>query len=174
MARKNTSQGTPATAALAAAGVPFTLHQYNHDPSAASYGLEAAEVLGIDPARIFKTLMVEIDGRLAVGVVPVSGSLDLKAIAAALGSKKAAMANPAAAERRTGYVLGGISPLGQRLSSPTVIDDSALALDTILVSGGRRGLDIELAPGDLVLLTKAITARISTGTPRQVPSPAQG
>jgi Cys-tRNA(Pro)/Cys-tRNA(Cys) deacylase len=166
MARKNTSQGTPATAALAAAGVSFTLHPYNHDPSAASYGLEAAEVLGIDPARVFKTLMVEIDGRLAVGVVPVSGSLDLKAIAAALGSKKAAMANPAAAERRTGYVLGGISPLGQRLPSPTVIDDTALGLDTILVSGGRRGLDIELAPGDLVLLTKAITAPISTVSPR--------
>jgi Cys-tRNA(Pro)/Cys-tRNA(Cys) deacylase len=166
MARKNTSQGTPATAALAAAGVSFTLHPYNHDPSAASYGLEAAGVLGIDPARVFKTLMVEIDGRLAVGVVPVNGSLDLKAIAAALGSKKAAMANPAAAERRTGYVLGGISPLGQRLPSPTVIDDSALGLDTILVSGGRRGLDIELAPGDLVLLTKAITAPISTVSPR--------
>lgn len=166
MARKNTSQGTPATAALAAAGVSFTLHPYNHDPSAASYGLEAAEVLGIDPARVFKTLMVEIDGRLAVGVVPVSGSLDLKAIAAALGSKKAAMANPAAAERRTGYVLGGISPLGQRLPSPTVIDDSALGQDTILVSGGRRGLDIELAPGDLVLLTKAITAPISSVSPR--------
>ncbi|MFJ5696123.1 Cys-tRNA(Pro) deacylase [Arthrobacter sp. NPDC093125] len=166
MARKNTSQGTPATAALAAAGVSFTLHPYNHDPSAASYGLEAAEVLGIDPARVFKTLMVEIDGRLAVGVVPVSGSLDLKAIAAALGSKKAAMANPAAAERRTGYVLGGISPLGQRLPSPTVIDDSALGQDTILVSGGRRGLDIEVAPGDLVLLTKAITAPISSVSPR--------
>ncbi|MCC2659671.1 MAG: aminoacyl-tRNA deacylase [Arthrobacter sp.] len=166
MARKNTSQGTPATAALAAAGVPFTLHPYSHDPSAPSYGLEAAQVLGIDPARVFKTLMVEIDGRLAVGVVPVSGSLDLKAIAAALGSKKAAMANPVAAERRTGYVLGGISPLGQRLPSPTVIDDTALGLDTILVSGGRRGLDIELAPGDLVLLTKAITAPISTVSPR--------
>jgi len=166
MARKNTSQGTPATAALAAAGVPFTLHPYSHDPSAPSYGLEAAQVLGIDPARVFKTLMVEIDGRLAVGVVPVSGSLDLKAFAAALGSKKAAMANPAAAERRTGYVLGGISPLGQRLPSPTVIDDTALGLDTILVSGGRRGLDIELAPGDLVLLTKAITAPISTVSPR--------
>ena len=166
MARKNTSQGTPATAALAAAGVPFTLHPYSHDPSAPSYGLEAAQVLGIDPARVFKTLMVEIDGRLAVGVVPVSGSLDLKAIAAALGSKKAAMANPAAAERRTGYVLGGISPLGQRLPSPTVIDDTALGLDTILVSGGRRGLDVELAPGDLVLLTKAITAPISTVSPR--------
>lgn len=162
MARKNTSQATPATAVLAAAGVPFTLHPYSHDPSAASYGLEAAEVLGIDPARVFKTLMVDVDGRLAVGVVPVSGNLDLKAMAAALGSKKAAMADPGAAERRTGYVLGGISPLGQRQSSPTVLDDSALALTSILVSGGRRGLDIELDPRDLVRLTKAITASIST------------
>jgi Cys-tRNA(Pro)/Cys-tRNA(Cys) deacylase len=162
MARKNSSQGTPATAALAAAGVSFTLHPYNHDPAAASYGLEAAEVLGVDPARVFKTLMVEVDGRLAVGVVPVSGNLDLKAIAAALGSKKAAMADPVAAERRTGYVLGGISPLGQRQASPTVIDDSALALGTILVSGGRRGLDIELGPTDLIRLTKAVTAPIRT------------
>ena len=163
MARKHASQGTPATAALAAAGVPFALHPYSHDPAAASYGLEAAEVLGVDPARVFKTLMVDVDGRLAVGVVPVSGSLDLKAIAAALGGKKAAMADPAAAERRTGYVLGGISPLGQRQPSPTVMDDSALALDTILVSGGRRGLDIELAPADLIRLTGAVTAPIGTG-----------
>jgi Cys-tRNA(Pro)/Cys-tRNA(Cys) deacylase len=164
MARKNTSQGTPATAVLAAAGVSFNLHPYTHDPGAPSYGMEAAEVLGIDPARVFKTLMVEVDGKLAVGVVPVSGSLDLKAIAAALGSKKAAMADPAAAERRTGYVLGGISPLGQRQPSPTVIDETALTLDTILVSGGRRGLDIELDPRELVRLTKAVTAAIGTGS----------
>lgn len=166
MARKNTSQGTPATAVLAAAGVSFGLHPYSHDPAAASYGMEAAEVLGIDPARVFKTLMVDVDGRLAVGVVPVSGSLDLKAIAAALGSKKAAMADPAAAERRTGYVLGGISPLGQGQPSPTVIDDSALALASILVSGGRRGLDIELDPQDLIRLTGAVTAPISTAGTR--------
>lgn len=162
MARKGTAQGTPATAALAAAGVPFVLHPYAHDPSAASYGLEAAEVLGIDPARVFKTLMVEVEGKLAVGVVPVSGTLDLKAFAAALGAKKASMADPAAAQRRTGYVLGGISPLGQRLPSPTVLDSSALALDTVFVSGGKRGLDIELAPGDLVRLTRAATARIAS------------
>jgi len=164
MARKNTSQGTPATAVLAAAGVSFNLHPYSHDPAATSYGMEAAEVLGIDPARVFKTLMVEVDGKLAVGVVPVSGSLDLKAIAAALGSKKATMADPAVAERRTCYVLGGISPLGQRQPSPTVVDESALALDTILVSGGRRGLDIELDPRELVRLTKAVTAAIGTGS----------
>jgi len=163
MAKKMASQGTPATAALAAAGVPFVLHPYAHDPSATSYGLEAAEVLGIDPARVFKTLMVEVEGRLAVAIVPVSGNLDLKSVAASLGSKKAAMADPKAAERRTGYVLGGISPLGQRQSSPTVLDDSALAFGTILVSGGRRGLDIELSPSDLVSLTKAITAPIGTG-----------
>ncbi len=136
------------------------VHPYRHDPSAGSYGAEAAEALGMDPARVFKTLMVEVEGRLAVGVVPVSGTLDLKAFAAALGSKKAAMADPAAAERRTGYVLGGISPLGQRQSSPTVIDGSALAFETMLVSGGKRGLDLELAPADLIRLTAAITAPI--------------
>jgi Cys-tRNA(Pro)/Cys-tRNA(Cys) deacylase len=163
MARKQASQGTPATAVLAAAGVPFVLHPYSHDPSTASYGLEAAEVLGIDPARVFKTLMVDVDGRLAVGIVPVSGSLDLKAMAAALGGKKATMADPATAQRRTGYVLGGISPLGQRQPSPAVLDESAAAVDTILVSGGRRGLDIELDPADLIRLTGAVTARIGTG-----------
>jgi Cys-tRNA(Pro)/Cys-tRNA(Cys) deacylase len=165
MGRKSPSQGTPATAVLAAAGVPFVLHPYAHDPSVASYGGEAAEALGIAPEMVFKTLMVEVEGRLAVGVVPVSGSLDLKAFAAALGAKKAAMADPAAAQRRTGYVLGGISPLGQRQASPTVIDGSALALRTMLVSGGRRGLDIELAPADLIRLTSAVTAGIGTGTP---------
>lgn len=162
MARKNAAQGTPATAALTAAGVPFVLHSYTHDPGAASYGAEAAEVLGMDPARVFKTLMVEVEGRLAVGIVPVSGTLDLKAFAAALGAKKAAMADPASAQRRTGYVLGGISPLGQRLPSPTVLDSGALALETLLVSGGKRGLDIELAPTDLARLTAAITAPISS------------
>jgi len=162
MARRNASQGTPATAALAAAGVPFVLHPYTHDPSAASYGAEAAEALGIDPSRVFKTLMVEVEGRLAVGIVPVSGTLDLKAFATALGAKKAAMADPAAAQRRTGYVLGGISPLGQRLPSPTVLDSSAVGLQTLLVSGGRRGLDIELAPADLIRLTQAVTAPIGS------------
>jgi len=162
MARKNGSQGTPATAALTAAGVPFVLHPYTHDPSAPSYGAEAAEALGIDPSRVFKTLMVDVEGQLAVGIVPVSGSLDLKAMASALGAKKAAMADPAAAQRRTGYVLGGISPIGQRQPSPTVLDSTALGLDTILVSGGRRGLDIELAPADLARLTNAITAPISS------------
>ena len=161
MAKKQASTGTPATAVLAAAGVPFTLHPYTHDPGAESYGLEAAEVLGVDPSRVFKTLMVDIEGKLAVGIVPVNGTLDLKAIAAAMGSKKAAMADPKAAERRTGYVLGGITPLGQRQPSPTVVDESALDFPTVLVSGGRRGLDIELAPADLVRLTKARVAPIA-------------
>ncbi|WP_311214808.1 MULTISPECIES: Cys-tRNA(Pro) deacylase [unclassified Arthrobacter] len=165
MAKKMASQGTPATAALAAAGVPFVLHPYSHDPAAASYGMEAAEVLGIEPERVFKTLMVEVEGKLAVAVVPVSGNLDLKSVAAAMGAKKAAMADPKAAERRTGYVLGGISPLGQRLPSPTVLDESALGFAAILVSGGRRGLDIELAPADLIRLTKAAVAVIGTSRP---------
>ncbi|MEO5780061.1 MULTISPECIES: Cys-tRNA(Pro) deacylase [Arthrobacter] len=163
MARRQASPGTPATAALTAAGVTFVAHPYSHDPAAASYGAEAAAVLGVDPARVFKTLMVDVDGRPAVGVVPVSGTLDLKAMAAALGGKKAAMADPAAAQRRTGYVLGGISPLGQRQSSPTVVDESALGLASILVSGGRRGLDLELAPEELIRLTGARTARIANG-----------
>lgn len=169
MARKNAFQGTPATAALTAAGVPFVLHPYSHDPSVGSYGAEAAVALGMDPSRVFKTLMVDVEGKLAVGIVPVSGTLDLKAMAAALGAKKATMADPAAAQRRTGYVLGGISPLGQRLPSPAVLDSSALALDTLLVSGGRRGLDIELAPADLMRLTDAVAAPISSlaaGSPR--------
>ncbi|QNE14331.1 Cys-tRNA(Pro) deacylase [Pseudarthrobacter sp. NBSH8] len=165
MARKSSSNGTPATAALAGAGVPFVLHPYAHDPTAASYGMEAAEALGIAPEKVFKTLMVDVEGRLAVGVVPVSGNLDLKAFATALGAKKASMADPAVAERRSGYVLGGISPLGQRQSSPTVVDSSALDLGTMLVSGGKRGLDVELAPGDLIRLTSAVTAAIGTRTP---------
>lgn len=162
MARKSAAQGTPATAVLTAAGVPFVLHPYPHDPAAASYGAEAADALGIEPARVFKTLVVNVEGKLAVGIVPVSGTLDLKAFAAALGAKRAAMADPAGAQRRTGYVLGGISPLGQRLPSPTVLDSSALELETLLVSGGKRGLDIELAPDQLIRLTNAVTAPISS------------
>ncbi|WP_430295087.1 Cys-tRNA(Pro) deacylase [Sinomonas sp. B1-1] len=155
---------TPATTALDAAGIAYTARTYDHDPSAGSYGLEAADALGVEPGRVFKTLMVEVaagsGSRLCVAVVPVSGSLDLKAAAAALGGKKAAMADSAAAERRTGYVVGGISPLGQRQPSPTVIDDSALEHATVLVSGGRRGFDIELAPDDLVRLTGAVVATV--------------
>lgn len=154
--------GTPALAALAAAGVPHTAHPYEHDPrSTVGYGLEAAEVLGVEPERVFKTLMAAVDGVLTVAVVPVTGKLDLKALAHAAGGKKAAMADPAAAERATGYVVGGISPLGQRTPHPTVVDETVWLFDTVLVSGGRRGLDVELAPDDLVRLTSATVADIA-------------
>jgi Cys-tRNA(Pro)/Cys-tRNA(Cys) deacylase len=153
-------QGTPATVALAKAGVPFTVHPYEHDPAAPSYGLEAATALGVDPARTFKTLLADVDGRLVVAVVPVGGQLDLKALAAAAGGKRAAMADPAVAERTTGYVVGGISPLGQRKRLPTVVDETALGFPTVYVSGGRRGLDVELSPTDLIRLTGAATGSI--------------
>jgi Cys-tRNA(Pro)/Cys-tRNA(Cys) deacylase len=152
--------GTPATVALTKAQIAFRTHEYEHDPAAGSYGAEAAELMGVDPARVFKTLVADVDGRLTVAVVPVSGSLDLKALASAVGGKKAAMADPAAAERSSGYVLGGISPLGQRRQLPTVVDASALGFETVFCSGGRRGLEIELAPADLVKLTGAVTAPI--------------
>jgi Cys-tRNA(Pro)/Cys-tRNA(Cys) deacylase len=153
--------GTPAVIALERAGVRFTSHVYEHDPAAASYGLEAAERLGLDPRAVFKTLVAEVDGRLVVAVVPVSGKLDLKALAAAVGGKRAALADPAAAERSTGYVVGGISPLGQKKRLPTVVDASASALPTIYVSGGKRGLDLGVAPADLVTLLDASVAAIA-------------
>jgi Cys-tRNA(Pro)/Cys-tRNA(Cys) deacylase len=152
--------GTPATVALSAAGVAFEVRAYEHDPRAESYGLEAAEALGVDPARVFKTLLASLDGSLVVGIVPVTGQLDLKALARALGGSKAVMAEVAAAERATGYVAGGISPVGQKRRHRTVLDASALEHDTILVSGGRRGFDLELAPADLVAITGAVTATI--------------
>jgi len=158
---KRGSAGTPATVALTRAGVAYTTHPYEHDPAAPSYGLEAAEALGLAPEQVFKTLFVEVDGRLMVGIVPVSQQLDLKAVAAAVGGKKATMAEPTAAERATGYVVGGISPLGQKRAHPTVLDETAMAHDTIYVSGGRRGLDIGLCPQDLVRLTRATTAPIA-------------
>ncbi|MEN8704566.1 MAG: Cys-tRNA(Pro) deacylase [Nocardioides marinisabuli] len=163
MARRSRdrSPATQATLALGRAGVAFTPHPYEHDPRATSYGLEAAQVLSIDPARVLKTLVAEVDGRLAVAVVPVAGQLDFKALARALGASRAAMADPAAAERATGYVVGGISPLGQKRPHPTVVDVSALEHPTVLVSGGRRGFDIELAPTDLVSVTGATTAPIA-------------
>lgn len=144
---------TPATAALARLGLPFRTHTYSHDPAAPSFGLEAAEATGVPAQRIFKTLLVDTGRALAVGVVPVSGSLDLKAIATAVGAKKAVMADPAAAQRSTGYVVGGISPIGQRKQLPTVIDDSALTFETVFVSGGRRGFEIELTAADLAVAT---------------------
>lgn len=153
--------GTPATVALDAAGIRYALHPYEHDPSSASFGLEAAAALRVDPDRVFKTLLAEVDGRLVVGVVPVSGRLDLKALAAAVGGRKAAMADPAVAQRRTGYVVGGISPIGQKHPHETVVDETAELFETVFVSGGRRGLDIELAPGDLVRITAAVVADVA-------------
>lgn len=165
MAKKSKKQqsgsgGTPATVALAAAGTPFTTHAYDHDPASPSYGEEAAEALGVSPDRVFKTLVADVDGNLTVAVVPVAGSLDLKALASAVGGKRAAMADPAAAERTTGYVRGGISPLGQRKRLPTVLDASARTHETICVSAGRRGLEVELSPADLASLTGALFAPI--------------
>jgi Cys-tRNA(Pro)/Cys-tRNA(Cys) deacylase len=160
MAKKQTG-GTPATVALTSAGIEFVLHAYDHDPRATSYGEEAAQALGLERQRVFKTLMALVDGTLTVAVVPVSGKLDLKALARAIGGSRAAMAEVAEAERATGYVAGGISPVGQRRPHPTVVDESALDHPAIYVSAGRRGLDLAIAPGDLVAVTGAITADIS-------------
>jgi Cys-tRNA(Pro)/Cys-tRNA(Cys) deacylase len=161
VARRNTPAGTPAILALVRAGVSFTTHAYEHDAAAPSYGLEAAEALGLDPATVFKTLLAEVDGSLVVGIVPVTGQLDLKALATAAGAKKAVMADPALAERATGYVVGGISPIGQKRRLATVLDLSARDHHVVYVSGGRRGLDLGLAPDDLVRVTGASVAAIS-------------
>jgi Cys-tRNA(Pro)/Cys-tRNA(Cys) deacylase len=151
---------------LARLAIAHTVHRYEHDPRHGSYGLEASDALGIAPERVFKTLVAEVDGVLTVGVVPVAGQLDLKALAAAAGGKRAVMADVAAAERATGYVAGGISPVGQRRRLPVVIDSSALEFPTVFCSGGRRGLEIELAPADLV---RAAGARVSA-IAQQVPA----
>jgi Cys-tRNA(Pro)/Cys-tRNA(Cys) deacylase len=153
--------GTPAILALEKAGIAFSVHAYEHDPEAPSYGLEAAAALGLAAELVFKTLLADADSELVVGIVPVDGQLDLKALAATLGAKKATMADPVAAARVTGYVVGGISPIGQKRRLRTVLDDSALAHDRIYVSGGRRGLDIGLRPGNLVAVTGAQSASIS-------------
>ncbi len=154
---------TPAINAAKKAKVAYQVHEYEHDPSAESYGEEAAVALGLDPAQVFKTLLVAINGdnkKLAVGVVPVSGQLDLKAMAAALKAKKVVMANPQDAERATGYVVGGISPLGQKKRLPLVLDSSAESYATICMSAGRRGLEIEMAAADLLKLTSGTLAAI--------------
>ena len=156
--------GTPATVTLDKAGVAYTLHPYSHDDRADSYGEEAAAALEVDPRRIFKTLIASVDGRLVCGVVPVAGKLNLKALAAAADGKKAEMAEPAKAKRATGYVLGGISPLGGRKRLPTLLDSSALGQATLLVSAGQRGLQMELSPADLVQLTAAVTAELTVQT----------
>lgn len=153
--------GTPATALLTKAKIAFTLHPYDHDPRAEAYGDEAAAALGVDPGRIFKTLIAMIDGKLVCAVVPVAGRLDVKALAAAVGGKRGGMAEPAAAARATGYVVGGISPLGQRTKLPIVVDASAAGFDTIYVSAGKRGLQVELRPDDLVKVTGGRLAAIA-------------
>jgi Cys-tRNA(Pro)/Cys-tRNA(Cys) deacylase len=152
-----------ATIALDRAKIPFTLHEYAHDPRHDSYGMEASDALDLPPERVFKTLVAAVDGSLAVGIVPVHRQLDLKALAAATGGKKAVMAGVAAAERATGYVAGGISPVGQKRRLPVVIDQSALQFGTVFCSGGRRGLEIEIAPADLIKAAGASVAAIATG-----------
>jgi Cys-tRNA(Pro)/Cys-tRNA(Cys) deacylase len=158
-------QGTAATALLTRQGIAYTVHTYDHDPLHGSYGAEAAQAMGVPAGRVFKTLVADVDGALTVGVVPVAAQLDLKALAAAVGGKKAAMADVAAAERATGYVAGGISPLGQRRRLPVVVDSTALGFPTVYCSGGRRGLEIELAPEDLVQAANATVAPISRPGP---------
>lgn len=164
MAKKSKQQpaGTQAILTLEKSGVAHTVHPYEHDPNSdLGYGLEAAQAIGVVAPQVFKTLMVNVDGKLVVGVVPVDKKLDLKAVASAVGGKKAAMADMAAAERATGYVVGGISPLGQKTRHVTILDESALLYETVYVSGGRRGLDVGLAPADLVSLTSAKVAAIA-------------
>jgi Cys-tRNA(Pro)/Cys-tRNA(Cys) deacylase len=156
------ASGTPATALLAREKIRHTLHPYDHDPRAEGYGEEAAAALGVAPQQLFKTLIAAIDGRLVCAVVPVAGRLDLKALAAAVGGKRAGIADAAAAQRATGYVVGGISPLGQKTRLPVVVDVSAQALPTVYVSAGKRGLQVELSPGDLIRLTSGQLARIAT------------
>ncbi|WP_349897292.1 Cys-tRNA(Pro) deacylase [Parafrigoribacterium soli] len=153
--------GTPATVALAAAGIHFTAHSYEHDPANRNFGTEAASALGLDPERVFKTLVTDVDGRLVVAVVPVTGKLDLGALAAAVHGKRATLADPAVAQRKTGYVVGGISPIGQKSKLETVLDETVELFDTVFVSGGKRGFDLELAPSDLVAITAARISAIA-------------
>lgn len=155
---------TPAILAARKAGVLHEVLEYVHDPKAESYGLEASELLGLNAAQVFKTLVADAEGvGLVCALVPVTGTLDLKALADAVGARKARMAEVAAAERATGYVVGGISPLGQRKALVTVIDASALQFEMVYVSAGRRGLELALAPMDLVKLSRAKTGRIARG-----------
>lgn len=161
MGKKAKKQATPALDVAEQAGIAYSVHAYEHDPTHESFGLEAAEKLGISPERVFKTLVVSAGNELCVGVVPVESLLDLKAIAAALRVKSVTMADVAHAERTTGYVAGGISPLGQKKRLRTVIDESAKSFATIHVSAGRRGMEIELSPDDLAKLTNATFAHIA-------------
>jgi Cys-tRNA(Pro)/Cys-tRNA(Cys) deacylase len=165
-------RGTTATIALERARIRFTVHEYEHDPRHESYGAEASEALGVAPERVFKTLIADVDGSLVTAVVPVDGELDLKALAAAIGGKRVAMADVTAAERATGYVAGGISPLGQRKRLPVVLDTSALSHATVFCSAGRRGLEIELAPAELARAVNATIAAIRR--PRPLPPAGDG
>jgi Cys-tRNA(Pro)/Cys-tRNA(Cys) deacylase len=153
--------GTPATALLTARGIARTVHVYAHDARAESYGAEAAAALGVSPERLFKTLVARLDGQLVCAVVPVAGTLSLKALATALGGKRAEMAEPAAATRATGYVVGGISPIAQKTALPVVVDESAARFETVFVSAGRRGVQVELAPSDLLQVTDCQLAPIA-------------
>lgn len=162
MAKRRPHAGsTPAVIQLTEAGLVFHQHEYTHSPGAQSFGMEASRELGVAPQRVFKTLLVEVDDGLGVAILPVDRRLDLKAAAAALRSKKATLADPQVAQRSTGYVLGGISPFGQRRLLPTVLDTSAGKHETIYVSGGKRGLDIELAPNDLLTVLDATMAELA-------------
>ena len=161
MRLSQTRRMTPGIVALKRAGVEFEVHQYSHDPGAESYGREAAEKLGVDPSLVFKTLVIELDSEeAAVAVIPVLGTLDLKSAASALGAKKAKMAEPRLVQRTTGYVLGGVSPVGQRKALRTILDEHAAGLPRIYVSGGKRGLDISLDPKDLLALTRGRVAAV--------------
>jgi len=153
---------TPAIAALIRAKVEHTLHPYHHDPATTAFGDEVVTALGWDPERVFKTLVASVDGGFVVGIVPVAAHLDMKALAAAVGSKRAQLAQVADAERSSGYVAGGISPLGQRKPLPTVVDSSATGFPTIMVSAGKRGLQVELAPADLIGACRATVAGIAS------------
>ena len=170
--REMSAQGTRAIDQARRAGIEYSVHEYAHDARASlkeggrGYALEAVEALGIDAARVFKTIVVSVDGRLALAVVPADAEVDLKAVADALGGRKAAIAPPAEAEKATGYVLGGISPLGTRRPLPVVLDSSADAFPTIHVSAGRRGLEIELAAADLVRLTSGRLAPVARRSDR--------
>jgi Cys-tRNA(Pro)/Cys-tRNA(Cys) deacylase len=159
------AKGTPAIAVLRQQRVAHTLHPYDVAADTPDYGRAVAGALGVPPERMFKTLIAEVDGALAVAVVPVAGELDIKAFAAAMGGKRADVADRADAERATGYVRGGISPLGQRKRLPTIVDSSATGFDTVYVSAGHRGLQVELAPADLLRLTGATTAAIARAAP---------
>ncbi len=156
--------GTPATVALQRLGIPYSVHTYEHDPRATSFGMEAAHALQLDPACVFKTLLADLDGSLVVGVVPVTGQLDLKALAAVLGGSRASMAEPDRAARSSGYVVGGISPIGQKRVLRTVIDHTAQLYDVVYVSGGKRGMDLGIAPTDLAAATNGAFAAITRAT----------